>query len=328
MKPICELTFDGASSDLVTNHLKKVTIVLNSGSEPDTINVSLADPFGELPRPREGAKVFATLGYAEGQKRKFGPFMVDQYGGSFDENEGEVLTITGTSVDFRSMVKDRKTATHKNKSLREILTAEAKKAGIDVEVADGVGDFVYDDFFRGEKSFYQMVGELAETHDAIEKYSGNKLVFLSRNGGIDINGGLLAHSISRDDLRGWSWTRDFQKNYGGVKASYRDHDKGNRVVKKTKVDPDGPFYEIRSLFPDEKTATLATQSKAKQLQRAKKKIHIVCKTGDINILEQVDLTIEGVSKEVDQPWITTSATHEYDAEAEGYTTEADCETKA
>jgi uncharacterized protein len=327
MIPFCELEFDGASSQVVTSHLLSATVTLESGGDPDKIEVRLADPGAKLPRPREGAKIFCTMGYRGGRSRKHGPFAVDEYGGEFSEDDGEYLTITGTSVDFMSGAKNRATRTHKDTTLGDILKAEAGAEGFKAIISPALKAFKYPHFMRGERSLMQMVGELAEVHDAIEKYKDGKVYFLARAAGVDLAGNLLSHSLGRDALKGWSWKRNFRNNYAGVKASSRDHDKGKRKVVKAPLDKGAPWYEYRKEFPNEQLAEQAAKSKAKQLSRAEKQLEFTCKCGDPDVLEQVVLTFPGVSPEVSGSWIVKQAVHEFDADAESYNTSGTAEMK-
>lgn len=327
MKPFCKLEFDGASSQLVTDHLLSATVTLESGGDPDKIDVRLTDPYARLPRPREGARIYCTMGYEGGAQRRHGPFKVDQYGGEFSEGEGEFLDITGTSVDFMSGAKNRATQTHKDKSLADILKAEAGQAGFGAVVSPDFQGFQYPHFMRGEKSLMQMVGELAEIHDAIEKYKDDTVYFLSRAAGIDLAGNLLNHSLGRDALKAWRWTRNFRNNYAGVKAASRDHDKGKRKVTKAPLGKGEAWYEIRKEFPTEQLAQTAARSKSRQLGRKEREIEITTKAGDPNVIEQVVMSFPGVSPEVSGSWIVTQAVHEFDAENEAYGTTATCEKK-
>jgi phage protein D len=327
MTPFCKLEFDGAPSQLVTDHLISVNIVLNSGKDPDKIDVKLSDPFSQLPRPRDKAKIYCTLGYIGGKKRKHGPFIVDEYAGDFDEDIGEFLSIKGTSVDLQSKIKNRATKTHKKKTLGDIIKAEAGAEGFGAYVSPDIASFYYKHFHRGEKSLMQMIGELAETHDGIEKYKDGKVFFMSRALGMTASGGLLQHTLSRSELKSWNWVRTFRNNYKGVKASNRDHDEGKRKVSKEPLGDGDAWYEIRKLFPNEELAKTAVKSKAKQLKRDERNITIKTKIGDPDLLEQVDLTLTGISPEVNMAWVTKTATHEYDADANGYNSEATCEMK-
>lgn len=327
MTPFCKLTFDGAPSDVVTEALKTAKIDLNSGKEPDKIDITLSDPFSQLPRPRDKAKIYCTLGYVGGPKHKHGPFIVDQYSGGFKESEGEILTISGTSVDLQSKIKSRATATHKEKTLGQIIKAEAGKAGFSAHVSPDLASYFYDHFTRGEKSLMQMIADLAEDHDAIEKYKDNKIYFMSRALGITASGAFLSHTLDRSELLEWDWVRTFRNNYKGVKAASRDYDKAKRKVTKKPLSSGDAWYEIRKLFPNEKIAETAAKSKAKQLQRDERNLTIKTKRGDPSLLEQVDLTLTGISPEVNRAWITKTATHEYDAETNGYDSSATCEMK-
>lgn len=134
----------------------------------------------------------------------------------------------------------------------------------------------------------QMVGELAEIHDAIEKYKDGTVFFLARAAGVDLAGNLLNHGLGRDALKGWSWTRNFRNNCAGVKASSRDYDTSKRKVVKAPLDKGEPWYEIRKEFRNAKLAETAARSKAKQLGRAERRIDFTCKCGDPDVLEQVD----------------------------------------
>jgi phage protein D len=169
---------------------------------------------------------------------------------------------------------------------------------------------LYPHFTRCGKSVMQMVKELSEVHDAIEKYKDGKVYFLGR-----------------DALKSWSWTRNFRNNYAGVKASARDHDKGKRKVIRSPLKKGDAWYEIRKEFPTEKLATEAAKSKAKQLNRAEKQIEFTCKCGDPDVLEQVVMTFPNVSPEVSGSWIVKQAVHDYDADAEAYNTSGTAEMK-
>lgn len=327
MIPFCTLTFDGADSGLVTSHLITATVTLESGGEPDKVEAKLADPGAKLPRPREGAKILCTMGYQGGKQRTHGPFTVDWYGGSFEEDDGEYLNITGTSVDFRSGAKNRSTQSHKDTTLGEILQKEAGAEGLSAIVSPALASFPYPHFMRGEKSIMQMVQELAEVHDAIEKYKDGAVYFLARAAGLDLAGNLLSHSLGRDALKAWNWTRNFRNNYAGVKASARDHDKGKRKVKKAPLSKGDAWYEIRKEFPTEALAETAAASKAKQLTRAERQIDFTCKCGDPDVLEQVVMSFPGVSPELAGSWIVTQAVHEFDADAEAYNTSGTAEMK-
>ena len=327
MKPYCKLEFDGAPSELVTEALKKVKIDLNSGKDPDKIDITLSDPFAQLPRPRDKAHIYCTLGWIGGAKKKHGPFICDQYSGGFKTQEGEILSIAGTSVDLQSKIKSRTTETHIKKTLGDIMNIEAAKAGFSAHVSPDLAGYFYEHFPTSEQSFMQMVSELAKTHNAIEKYRDGKVYFLSRATGISASGALLQHTLGRGDLEEWDWVRTFRNKYKGVKAASRDYDKAKRKVAKENLSEGDAWYEIRKLFPDEKTAATAAKSRANQLKRKERELWIKTKVGDPQLLEQIDLTLEGVSEEADRAWITKTATHEYDAETEGYNSEATCEMK-
>lgn len=292
-------------------------------AEPDKIEAKLADPGAGLPRLREGAKILCTIGYEGGNQRTHGPFTVDQYGGEFEEDDGEYLNITGTTVDFMSGAKNRSTQSHKDTTLGAILQKEAGAEGLGAVISPELASFAYPHFMRGEKSLMQMVKELADVHDAIEKYKDGTVYFLARAAGLDLAGNLLSHSLGRDALKGWNWTRNFRNNYAGVKASARDHDK----VKKVPLGKGDAWYEIRKEFPTEALAQTAAASKAKQLNRAERQIDFRCKCGDPDVLEQVVMTFPQVSPEVSGSWIVTQAVHEFDADAEAYNTSGTAEMK-
>lgn len=327
MKPFCEIKIDGIAVEAVTNNLKSATVALNAGKTPDKVELLLADPLAQLPRPRAKAKITVVLGYYGGLKSKFGPFVVDQYSGEFDENVGDTLLIVGTSIDFNSLAKSRNSMTHKDTTLRDILQKEAKVAGFTAIVDDEFGNFPFAQFHRGELSFVQMASELAEEFDAIDKYEDKKLLFLSRTGGKNIFGDTVSLALTRDDLKKWKWVRDFKADYKGVKASARDHDKGKRVVETAELDEGDAFYEIRKHFPNRNRAKNAANSKAKQLKRQKRTIDFTLRQGDPRIIASMDIGMNGLSAEANRTWVTKTVSHIYDFEAEGYDTQATAENK-
>lgn len=136
----------------MTEHLLSATVTLESGGEPDRLDVRLADPGAKLPRPRERAGMVCTIGYEDGRSRTHGPFLVDEYSGDFEEDDGESHTITGTSVDFSAGAKNRATRTHTDTALGEFLKTEAGAEGFGLKASPEFESFPYPHFFRGEKA--------------------------------------------------------------------------------------------------------------------------------------------------------------------------------
>lgn len=62
------------------------------------------------------------------------------------------------------------------------------------------------------------------------------------------------------------------------------------------------------------------------MARKERSIDITCRAGDPNLLEQMQLTLSGLSPEADRTWLTTTVTHSFDAEAMAFDTRASCET--
>ncbi|WP_068317562.1 phage late control D family protein [Polycladidibacter hongkongensis] len=327
MTPFCTLEWDGKPSQVVTDHLRSLSITLNSGKDPDKCEVTLADPLLQLPAPREKAELIVTLGYQGGRQRRFGPFMVDQYVREISAEDSDTMVITCTSADFNGKGKQRRSASYENSALADILKSEAERDGYQVEIDPALGAFVYDHFFRDGQSLFQLIGEVAEVHDFIEKYSGKKIVLLANGGGKDIKGRELQHQLTRADVQTLTFTKDFKAQYGGVKAVAIDPKKGKRTSAKKELNKDDPFYEIRRLFPDKKVAEKAATSKAKQLKRAQKRISIKTRQGDPDLLEQIDLHLKGFASDIDDIWTPQTVTHDYNAETDGYSTTAECEPK-
>lgn len=331
MIPFCSLEFDGLPSDIVTNHLKKATVSLVRSKQPDKLSIVLADPGGLLPQVRKGASATCEIGYlsptGEKKSRIHGPFKVDGFGRG-DQGQNEEFHINATSIDFRSKAKGRETRTHKNKSVPEILKAEGAAAGFEVIVSPEFEEFIYPSWPRTGQSFMQIVSEFAETFDAIEKYADNKLLFLSREGGFNAFGDPLSHRLTRNDLIKCWVEVNFRNSYGGVKATYRDHDTGEQKVEKAELDPNDPWYEHRKLFPNKKIAKAAASAKAKQLKRDEKTLNFQTKIGDPDLIENVDLTIADWNADTNGLWVTDTVTHTYDAENDGYMTEGTGKTKA
>jgi phage protein D len=328
MKPICKISIDGQAVKVVTKNLVSATMTLNSGQTPDKIDIVLADPLAQLPRPRAKAKVMATFGYENGPQAQFGPFFVDSYSGGFAEDEGENLTISATSIDFNSKAKSRASKTHKDTTLGDIIQKEASEAGFSAHVDSDLSSFPIEIYNRDGRSFYQMIAELADEFDAIEKYENKKVLFLSRTGGVNIAGAAMAVKLDRHSLKSWSWTRNFKADYKGVKATSQNYETGKKEIKTAELDEGDSFYEIRKLFPNSGRAAKAAQSKAKQLKRAKRQIEFELMQGNPALIALMDVTLSGLSEEANRTWVTKTATHQFNAADEGYRTTATAENKA
>lgn len=319
MHPTATIEVDGQPvSGAFWERLIRLTVTDHAGKEADTVDMDLldGDPFLEV--PKRGSKVKVWLGYDK-QERYMGEFVVDDI--SIDCLPYQ-MTISGRSADVRKKLKQQKSRSFENKTVKEIAEKIAADHGLEAVVSDKVGAAKYEWQGQADESDLHFLERLARRHSALLSFKDGKLIMAERGAGKSASGkDMTVLTIPRNAIVVSSCKVRFgdRGRYKKVKALYQDNGKQKRIEVEVESDPDSDAdYTIQEPFGSEDEAKNAAKSKSDDLKSSADTTE--CKlVGDPDFKAGTPFQYAGVRPVVDDiTWTAETVTHDFTPSG-GYT---------
>lgn len=300
-------------------HLLSVRVTRAHGTAADECDIELSDQEGNivLPQKRDPCQVFINGSQA------FTGFMADvDY--SFGK-QGRVLSLSASSVDQGSKVKEPKLRHKDNATLPEVAREWGGKVGLDVRVAGSIAEVRRDYWFAQNESFMSWAQRIANEVGASFKILGNTAYLVGLNEGISTSGKTLtpisaAYGVNL--ISGKISPIISRPRYRNVKISYFDIAKGQRVEEDVETGIDDVDAALRTVI------TSADSSQAKQRAKGHAKHSDREKgAGSVTILGNVlaepeaICTVSGIRVGIDGSYRIQSVTH--NLSKDGFTSEID-----
>lgn len=315
MTPIYRIEKDGI--DITGNfndRATSITVRLDSGGDSDTCRIVVDDRDRALARPQTGASLTVSLGYVELGVAMMGIFEINDV---TYEGPPRQVTITGTSVGFRSAVKGPAIKEFDGKTLGEIVGEIARTAGVPA---------VVDPELAARKVPYKnmissplhLLQDLERQYGAIAKFEFGRLVFGKRDATQTMSGDFLPIVVLRpEDFGTWSIRHNDRALHSSVKASYRDKDTHDirwlDILNPHAEVQDLPF-RIGRIFNSKDEAEAAAQSMLGTLNRATGEGTLVLAKGDPWLRDQQQVLVSGMGDGVDGHFTVSTAEHSYTKE--------------
>jgi hypothetical protein len=269
MTPILEVTVDGQPvagafySRLVVARLRD-----NEGQEADTFSCDLDDRDNAIALPRKGATLAVQIGYRETGLFDKGAFKLESVAIIGSVRGGELIRLSAKAADLRKDVKAEGAKAYEQKTVKEIIEAEAKAMGLPAIIDDAIGAIQIPYRLRLDQSHIDFVTALADEVGGIVKPAGGKLVVQKRGSGKSAGGQPLEPiTIYRSDCSEWSIEPDGRMQYGRVEAHWTDPETGERRVHREPTGLDGPPFVVREPFQDRRTAETGAKAETGRLNR-------------------------------------------------------------
>ncbi|MEZ5853144.1 MAG: contractile injection system protein, VgrG/Pvc8 family [Hyphomicrobiaceae bacterium] len=164
--------------------LLQLTVTDNVGTHSDTANLEIDDTDGRIILPQKGAPVIIALGWDGGGVRVVFTGTVDEVKSSGSRGSGRKITVTAKGMDTTKTPKQTQQRHFDNKTVKEILTAAGKTAGItDVDVDPSLANIKRVYFDMRDESFIHTGERIAREVGGNFRVQGNTATLSKRGGG-------------------------------------------------------------------------------------------------------------------------------------------------
>jgi len=269
LTPVLIIAVDGKPvADTFYSLIVEFRLRDEEGDAVDTLTIKLDDSGNQIELPRKGAKISVQLGYKETGVVDKGRFEVDRVSIEGSVESGEFLTITANAVDLRKEAKGEGQKAYQDKTLGQIVQAEAGKMKVAAKVDPELAGIPIDYRMRYGQSHIDFVTRLAEEHGGLTKFSGGHLIIQKRGGGKSGSGKTLPPiMIRRTDCSRWSIDPSGRMQYGSVKANWLDKKTGKRKTEKVTTGLQGPDFTVKEDFSNQERAKKAAEAEKGRLNR-------------------------------------------------------------
>ncbi|RAI01088.1 late control protein D [Acuticoccus sediminis] len=307
------------------SRLVSIDVTDAEGTSNDTVSIHLNDGWeaGMLAIPNTGDPVTVALGYGA-------PVLLGRY--TVDTVEVECLPyamrIGGSSADIRAKMKQNKSRHWDEKPLSTIVEEIAGEHGLAAKVSGSVGSTVLPWVGQVDEGDIHFLERLAARFNALFTVKNGSLIFAERGSGqtaagVSIPGFVITPSVIVQGT--CRFTADDRPSHQKVEAFWQDKAEAKRKIEEAIADDDAEaIYRIGEIFATQDEAKKAADSKAKDLQRATKRLSVTI-IGNPAVAAGQSVTLAGVRPGVDGvPFIAKTVRHSF-SKGGGYTTDIDAE---
>lgn len=304
-------------------HLLSIKITRAHGEAADTCDLELSDQDGSIVMPAERAPVQVEIN----SMLAFNGFVSDvTHSGS--KSKGSVLSLSCSSVDQGSGVKEPKLKHKDDASLSDFASELGKAAGLTVTVAGSIAGINRPYWLAQNESFMSWGQRIAKEIGASFKILADKAYLVAINEGISASGKPLT-SISavkgrNGNLTDWSISPIISRpKFKDVEISYFDVKKGEKVKKKVPTGISDVDSSLRTVISaaDENQAKSKAEAAGKESDREKGSGSVTI-LGDVAAEPEAICTISGVRPGVNGSYRISSVTHSL-SKGSGFKTELD-----
>lgn len=316
---IFKLVVDGQDiSQNANSRLMNLTLTDNRGFESDAVEIQLSDHDGRLNIPPKGAVIQVWIGWSnEGLVYK------GQYTVKETEHTGapDILTVRATSADLKAGLKQKKERSFSNVTISDIMQVIAFEHELDVVVHESLAQHKVIHLVQNESNA-NLLTRLADEHDAIAAIKNGTLMFTPKGIGQTVSGqNLPTFMVTRDqgDQHRYNCT-DGGEEITAVRAFYYDTEKAKKLEVVFGDASNQNIKELRHIYQDKQTATLAAKAKLVDLKRSALTFNYTLARGKPELIPEMTFLFDGLKEQIDDIyWLGTRITHNLDAE-NGFTT--------
>lgn len=310
-----------------------VTITDNEGFESDECVIRVIDkaPFNII--PPKGTKYRVVAGWQGGGGGTVGGlYSFETYHKSGSPDDGKTIELVCRAADFIDKMKEAGSEHYDEENghgtVGKIFETLAKKAGISAAIDPELANIKMPYRLRWNQSTIDFAHELATDLGAVVKPQMGKLVVRPRGKGTSASGQTLAPLIiNADDKYDYSFDVDPRPQHKEVGSPWFDPAKGKlqTAVEAAK----GQFARAALMHPfaSEDEAKLAGKAAGKAMNQATGSGSVEM-AGDAAAMAGAPALLNGYGGDIDGlSWEVASATHDIAAEADGWITSVELQTR-
>jgi phage protein D len=244
-----------ANDEDVTEKLKKnilsISFTDNAGTQSDSIALKIDGK--NFQRPNKDDKLKLYFGYENESLFFAGTFNIQ----TSTRINNYLLNVTATGVDFSLELKQKKSATFENTTLKNICSTIASAHNL--ELKSDFGDCIIKNQLQTNESDLNFLTRLADTYNALFSIKNNTLIFIKKNDNNSINEDLPIFEVDAFEVENLSIKYSNKLFYKSCEAKW--HDNKENKAKTVVVGDDKPVFSLTGTFKDEADATIKAQAK-------------------------------------------------------------------
>lgn len=307
----------------VRDRLLSLTVTDEAGWQSDTLSLKLDNRFPPIDMlTLTDTELTLKLGYQETGLYRVGLFVVDEVS---IEGPPASLTIRARAANFTQSLKDRKTRSWEQVSLKDIVSKIAAEHELDPAVAEDLAGIAIEHIDQTEESDLHFLTRIARDYGAIAKPVEGRLLLAQRGKAKTLtNQNMPTLTLKQSDLSDYRFTLVERNKYVAVAASYHITETNTTETITAGEENGRPIYRLPGLQPDQSTAQYAARAKLDGLARGEL-------TGSISLPGNAQLMAEGTVKllgfnsPMDGDWVINRVEH--DLSASGFISKVDIKTK-
>lgn len=323
-KAIYRLIVNGTDiGTALQDRLIGMTITDNRGIEADSIEIELSDHDGLLDIPPKEAEIEVWIGWSNVGLVYKGKYLVKErsYSGAPD-----ILSISATSADLQTSLKQKKERSFNNVTLQDILKTIASAHNLELSINEDLAKHKVVHLSQNE-SDANLLTRLADEHDAIATVKNGNLLFMPLGKGTTVSGQEFpTFYITRDkgDSHNWSDVTGGE-DVSAVQAFYYDATLAKKLEVKYGDDSNQNIKTIRHVHQDKQSATLAAKAKLNKFKRSAYSFSYSLAYGEPELIPEMTFIFTGLKAEIDEIyWLGTKVVHKFSVDG-GYTTDLELE---
>jgi phage protein D len=323
MTPGARVHIDGKdiTSRLIDKDRRKplvsITITDEPGIKSDTCEIvlDLREPFAPPPK---GSEFEVWIGY-EPEPARMGRFRVDSWSKS---GPPKILTISATSAELTSAIKETKTRSYHEKTVASIVEEIAGRHGLETSIDAEVGAGFVEHIDQSGESDMGFLTRLAKRSGASFKVADRKVLF-SKKGSLALPSGASKPVIviKPEDVSTWSISSGERGGHKSVICYWHDHDGGRRHG--VTAGSGKPAHRDKRTYATEAEARAAAGAQLGELARGKKTGSVEC-VGNPALFADGAIELQGFDPDADGQYFAKTVTHNFSGS--GYTTSVSFET--
>ena len=319
LRPAFRLTADG--QPFAADRVLAIRITDEAGYESDELQIELDDADPQIARPREGAILAISIGYAGEPLTEFGTYIVEEF-----ERSGwpRRLTLTAKAADHAKGMKEPKTRAWEGKTLGEVVRTIAAEHGLTPAIGERLASIQLPYTAQTEESDQNLLTRLGKRLGAVIAPKDLRLLVSARHSGKTAKGQAMPEvRVTRDMLIAQDAYRIGSRprgRFGSVRARWRDQKAGLTRPVIVQTDLEGPQKTLREIYQDEAEARRAAEAAVREVKAGEGDMTL--KLVGVPIARaEAPIVIKGVGLDIDGRWIATRVNHDWNFESGGAITE-------
>jgi len=306
MTPDFRISANGADfTAKARDRLLSLTITEADGEEADRMELTLDDRDNRLETPPLEALISVSLGYRETGLSQMGLFEVEGIRG---DGPPDQMTITATAVDLRNIARAPRTKAHEDRSLRDIATEIAGRAGLTLVLGESLAAVKFAYLAQTAESDIHFLTRIAQGLDATAKAAAGKLVVARRSDKVTAAGDAKTPvQVRREELTSWSFDISAREAEGTVEAEAQLTESAEKKL--VTVGSGEPKRRLRHVFASEDEARQHAEATLARSGRDKTKVDVTLARFEPALFAGGLVRLTGLRPELAGVWHISSIRH-------------------